>query len=106
MKLNLTRLLRLDTMSLLLCAAHLAGFVTQALGVTSFPRRPFVLINQKELASLRADLAKPGWKADLYRSDRGLAVMSTGRGVRANADFWLKRPIKIPARGGHYHHFF
>ena len=69
-------------------------------------QHPFVLVNAEELAILRAQLAQPGWKAGLYRTDRGFAVMSSGRGVRANADLWLKRPIEIPARGGHFHLFF
>jgi len=93
-------------MSLLLCAAQVAGFVTQGLGAPPFPKRPFALINQEELASLRTDLAKPGWKADLYQARRSSVVTSTGCGVRANADLWLKRSIEIPARGGHFHHFF
>jgi hypothetical protein len=65
-----------------------------------------VLLNQDELATLRNDVSKTGWKASLYRAERGFTVMGSGRGVRANADLWLKRPIEIPARGGHFHHFF
>ena len=93
-------------MSLLLCATHLAGFVSDSLGATPFPKRPFVLVSEDELATLRSDLAKPGWKADLYRADRGASATGSGRAIRANADLWLKRPIEIPARGGHFHHFF
>ncbi len=95
-----------QTFLLFLVAATLAGFASDSPRTNSFPQRPFVLLNEAELAVLRGDLAKPGWKADLYRADRGFAVMSSGRGVRANADVWLKRPIEIPARGGHFHHFF
>ncbi|HVM49005.1 MAG TPA: heparinase II/III family protein [Candidatus Acidoferrum sp.] len=73
---------------------------------TLFPQRPFVLVSEQELSALRAELAGPGWKADLYRSPRGFAVLNSGRGVRANADLWLHRTIQIPARGGHYHQFF
>lgn len=65
-----------------------------------------MLLNEDELAALRSDLAKPGWKAGLYHADRGFSVMSSGRGVQANANLWLKRPIEIPARGGHFHQFF
>jgi hypothetical protein len=100
------RRLRRGTLSLVLGAACLAGPLSQSLCATKFPERPFVLINEAELAILRGDLAKPGWKADLYRADRGLVIMSCGRGIKANADFWLGRSIEIPARGGHYHHFF
>jgi hypothetical protein len=103
MQLNLTRPLSLLATSLALCAA---GFISDSLGATAFPKRPFVLLNEDELATLRNDLAKPGWKADLYRADRGFALMSSGRGVRVNADLWLNRPIEIPARGGHFHLFF
>ena len=106
MKLNRTRLLSVAAASLLLFAACLPGFVSDSLGAAAFPKRPFVLLNKDELAALRSDLAKPGWKADLYHADRGFSVMDSGRGVRANADLWLKRPIEIPARGGHFHQFF
>jgi oligo-alginate lyase len=103
---NLNRLLSLGAAGLLFCSACLNGFASERAGATPFPKHPFVLVNESELAILRSDLAKPGWKADLYRTDRGFAVMSSGRGVRANADLWLKRPIEIPARGGHFHRFF
>ena len=91
---------------LLLCAPRLPSRASDSPVPTAFPKRPFVLLDEAELATLRSDLSKPGWKADLYRADRRFAIMSTGRGVRANADLWLKRPIEIPARGGHFHQFF
>lgn len=106
MKLNLIRLSCARATSLWLCAASVAGFAGDLLGATEFPTRPFVLLNEEELAGLRSDLAKPGWKDSLYRADRGFTVMGSGRGVQANADLWLKRPIEIPARGGHFHQFF
>jgi hypothetical protein len=106
MKLKQIRLLRLGATSLLLCVAQLAGFGSDSLAATAFPNRPFVLLNENELATLRSDLAKPGWKADMYRADRGASATGSGLGTRANADLWLKRPIEIPARGGHFHHFF
>lgn len=49
-------------------------------------QHPFVLVNAEELAILRAQLAQPGWKSALYREPRGFSVMSSGRGVRDNAD--------------------
>jgi hypothetical protein len=33
-------------------------------------------------------------------------MMTTGHGIRANADLWLHRKIEIPAKGGHFHLFF
>jgi len=104
--LNRRRFLWSGAASLWLCAAHLPAFASESPASPTFPTRPFVLINQAELATLRSDLAKPGWKTALYRADRGPAVMSSGRGARANASLWAERPIIIPARGGHYHHFF
>jgi oligo-alginate lyase len=64
------------------------------------------LLNQQELATLRQQLAQPGWKRDLYQASREIVVTSTGRGVRANADLWLGRDIVIPKYGGHFHLFF
>jgi len=106
MKLNRTPLVSVCLRSLSLFAACLPGFVSDSPGATVFPARPFVLLNEAELATLQSDLAKPGWKADLYRADRGFTVMSSGRGVRSNADLWVKRTIEIPARGGNFHQFF
>jgi hypothetical protein len=106
MKLNRLCLLCLGVASLLFGGVCLTGSASERPGATPLPERPFVLLNKDELAALRSDLAKPGWKADLYRAERGFSVMSSGRGVRANADLWLKRPLEIPARGGHFHQFF
>lgn len=98
--------LRTATVSLLLCGAQMVGFAQDCAATTEFPNRPFVLISEGELTVLRGQLARPGWKADLYRANRALTAGSTGLGVRLNGDHWLKRDIKIPARGGHFHHFF
>ena len=106
MRLSHIRLLCLGAASLLFCSAGPTGFASDRAGVTPFAKRPFVLVNQEELSTLRSDLAKPGWKASLYHEPRGFSIMGSGRGVRANADLWLKRPIEIPARGGHFHQFF
>jgi hypothetical protein len=106
MKLHRAPNLRVAAANLLLVAVCLLGAGSDRVAATLFPERPFVLLNQTELTVLRGDLAKPGWKADLYSASRGFAVMSTGRGVKANAELWLKRPIEIPARGGHFHLFF
>ena len=84
----------------------LLGWLCFSGSAAQFPPRPFVLVNETELAVLRGELASPGWKLNLYRSDRGLSPMGSPRGVRSNADLWLNRKIEIPGRGGHFHHFF
>jgi hypothetical protein len=73
----------------------------------SEPARPFVLVNSQELATLREQLSRPGWKTELYRAAAdGGSIMNSGRGIHANAELWLKRNIEIPAKGGHFHQFF
>ena len=99
-------LLRFTVTVLLGCLTYSPGQAADGPAAPRFPSRPFVLLDQQELANLRSDLAHPGWKTDLYHAKRGFAVMSSGQGVHANADLWLKRPIEIPARGGHFHNFF
>jgi hypothetical protein len=87
----------------------MAGLLMATVGAradTKFPARPFVLASEQELAALRAELARPGWKAKLYRAAPGVEFSGSARGVRSNADRWLDRDIVIPPRGGHYHHFF
>jgi hypothetical protein len=106
MQWNHTRLWSLAAASLMLGPARTVICAPDNTDAIEFPQRPFVLVNQEELTALCGDLAKSGWKAALYRADRGFAIMSSGRGVRANADLWFKRPIEIPAHGGHFHHFF
>ncbi len=103
---NRTAIPWLWAVAAMLCSQHLPGLLSDARGTTRFPERPFVLVNQKELATLRTELAKPGWKADVYRAERGFSIMNSGCGIRANADLWLNRTIEIPARGGHFHQFF
>lgn len=89
-----------------LASTWLFTVVGGALAEIGFPPRPFVVANEQELAALRAELARPGWKAKLYRAAPGVEFSGSARGARSNADRWLKRDIVIPARGGHYHHFF
>src|SRR5690606_20634164 len=71
-----------------------------------FPSRPSVMLNASELALLREQIQVPGWKSDLYRGERADTTAHTARGIRTNADMWLHREVEIPARSGHYHHFF
>ena len=82
-----------------------AGFLLSAHDAAARPR-PFVLVNETELSTLRQEVAEAGGKAKLYHAERGFSMMNGGRGARANADLWLKRKIEIPARGGHFHEFF
>lgn len=84
----------------------LVGIACPAFADTGFPPRPFVLANEQELAAVREELARPGWKAKLYHASPGVEFSGSALGIRSNADRWLKRDIVIPARGGHYHHFF
>ncbi len=57
--------------------------------------RPSILISAENLERLRADAAPGGWKRSLYEN-----------GPKAVADAWADRSVTIPARAGHYHHFF
>jgi hypothetical protein len=103
---KLRGLLSLAATGLVVCRCALPSCATDSPAAPALSRRPFVLVNEQELVALRSDLAKPGWKSELYRASRGFAVMTSGRGVRANADLWLKRSVDIPTRGGHFHLFF
>jgi len=74
---------------------------------SSYPNHPFLLLNQSEIDTLRSQISISGWKADLYKHpDRDFTMLPTGKGIRSNAELWLKRNISIPARSGHYHDFF
>jgi hypothetical protein len=98
--------LRISDFTLLSCLVWLCGAAPLCFGAGQFPPRPFVLVNEAELTAVRQDLAALPWKASLYRSPRGISMMTTGHGIRTNADLWLHRKIEIPARGGHFHLFF
>ena len=49
----------------LACLLWLCVSGSLCFGADQFPQRPFVLVNEAELAALRTDLAAPGWKASL-----------------------------------------
>lgn len=85
--------------SLVLCFAFSAA-------AEAIRPRPFVLIDEQELATLRRELASDGWKSEIYRGQRGNGIMNSASGIRSNADEWLKRKTVIPGKGGHFHHFF
>lgn len=80
--------------------------IASSLRAMDFPKHPFVLIDQTELSALRDDLAKPGWKRDVYLGPAGVDVVSLGKGLKTNADFWLHQKIEIPPYGGRGHNFF
>ena len=68
---------------------------------------PSLFLDAKELARLQSEIRRLDWKRAAYEgedadSDHAFA----GTGVRSGADLWMKRKIEIPARSGHYHHFF
>lgn len=56
--------------------------------------RPTILLTREQLTALRHDVRPGGSRHDLYNAT-----------VRRNADRWLNRPVTIPQRAGHYHHF-
>jgi len=75
--------------------------------ILSSVTRPFVLINERELSVLRRGLTKDGWKRALYlQPARQFHGTHVGEGLLSVANRWVESPIVIPARGGHYHHFF
>lgn len=57
--------------------------------------RPSVIMRPERLAGIKADIDKGGWRAKLFEQR-----------YKKNADLWAGRDIVIPARSGHYHHFF
>lgn len=88
---------------LMLLAMAVQCFGAMAAG---WPVRPFVLVNSNELAAIRAEVSRPGWKRDAYLLGNAPDFSGGGHALKPNADLWLHRAITIPARGGHYHLFF
>ncbi len=80
--------------------------LASSLKAMEFSKHPFVLVDSKELNALRAELLKPGWKKDVYNGAAGPDVVSLGKGLKQNADFWFQQEITIPPYGGHGHNFF
>lgn len=69
--------------------------------------RPFVLLNEQELAALRQAMKTDGPKREAYLRPMGVGESEyAGAGVLAIANRWLTADIHIPAHGGHAHHFF
>ena len=70
-------------------------------------KRPFVILNEQEIITLRAAVTTDGPKRDTYMNRMGPDDSEySGAGVKAIADKWIKAEIQIPPRGGHVHHFF
>ncbi len=80
--------------------------LASSLRAMDFPKHPFLMVDQQELSALRDEIAKPGWKRDVYLGPAGVDVVSLGKGLKANADFWLHQKIEIPPYGGRGHNFF
>jgi hypothetical protein len=69
--------------------------------------RPFVLLDEQELAALRKAVQSDGPKRAAYLQPMGEGESEyAGAGVLAIANRWLKADIRIPAHGGHAHYFF
>ena len=77
-----------------------------SLKAMDFPKHPFVMLDQKELATVRAEVSKQGWKHDIYHKIASRDAVTIGKALRPNADFWLQEKITIPPYGGHSHNFF
>jgi hypothetical protein len=72
----------------------------------TLPPHPFVLVDSNTLATLRTQVAQPGWKRDVYLSEAEPDLVGSGPGIHHNAERWVQREITIPERSGHYHWFF
>ncbi len=69
--------------------------------------RPCVIGSAEDFRLLREDLRSCQWKREIYHGKHDLSPrFRTTREIKPDADRWLDRDIEIPARGGHYHHFF
>ncbi|MCX8053734.1 MAG: heparinase II/III family protein [Armatimonadetes bacterium] len=72
--------------------------------------RPFVLAGEREISVLRRGLTKDGWKRSLYlqpaEKQQGIQGIYVGAGLLSVANQSLDLDARIPARSGHFHHFF
>ncbi len=69
--------------------------------------RPCVIGSAEDFRVLREDLEICHWKREIYLGKHELSPQyRTTPEIKPDADRWLNREIEIPARGGHYHHFF
>lgn len=86
--------------------ALLSVLLATSVHAVEFPKHPFVLLDGNEISAVRAEISKPGWKHDVYYGPAGVDVVSLGKGLKSNADFWLREKIEIPPYGGRGHNFF
>lgn len=77
----------MSTRSFLILLLLTTGFLPAGAGGEA--SRPRLLLTSDKLPELREQVLKPGWKRDIYLKT-----------VRANADRWVDREIRIPAKGG------
>ena len=82
------------------------GAVLLASSASSSDSRPHLLLNSDELARLREEVSRDGWKNELYNARPGAMPLSLGTGIKTDADSWLGREVIIPGRSGHFHNFF
>ena len=93
-------------LSQILALAIGLGALMLASNVGASDSRPRVLLNSEELAQLREEVMRGGWKTEVYNAQPGSRPLSLGPGIKTDADFWLDREIVIPERSGHFHNFF
>jgi hypothetical protein len=89
-----------------ICALAAAGMVMSG-DLEAAAGRPSLFLDSAEAARLREDIRTLPWKRDLYAGEELVSplwrrIATPGRDARR----WLEREIVIPARGGHFHHFF
>jgi len=89
-----------------ICALAAAGMVMSG-DLEAAAGSPSLFLDSAEAARLREDIRTLPWKRDLYAGEELVSplwrrIATPGRDARR----WLEREIVIPARGGHFHHFF
>ncbi len=82
------------------------GALTLMSNADSSDLRPGVILSPDELARLRQEVKRDGWKRSIYLAEPGSKPLSLGSGIKTEADRWLDREIVIPGRSGHFHNFF
>ncbi len=69
--------------------------------------RPSVFLDRAEVLQLRQDIRSLPWKRELYEgAEAASPIWGRLRRPGPDARRWLDKDIVIPARGGHFHHFF
>lgn len=97
--------MRMALLKGLVAALVIAG--GQGGSVAAVEERPRVFLDAAEVQELRRDIAGNPWKHRIYDGPMlNGPVGKTASAIKPQADDLLDRDITIPARGGHYHHFF